>query len=196
MRPIVRSVDLLSLSAHKIHGPKGCGALWIREGVRLETILFGGGHEVGLRSGTEIVPGIAGFAAAVKQLMASGEEGIKRMARLRSQLVESVTKVLPEAIINGPLSEEAAPHICYVSIPGIQAEVLVRALAQEGVYASTGAACSSRRNDTRVLKAMGVAEAIRSASVRFSLSPLTTPEEIEIAVSKLHRVVHLLHPRR
>ncbi|MGI6081512.1 MAG: cysteine desulfurase family protein [Limnochordia bacterium] len=196
MRPVVRSVDLLSVSAHKVHGPKGCGALWIREGIRLRPMLVGGGQERGLRSGTENVPGIVGFAAAVQRLMASGEEGIERMAQLRSRLVESVTRALPDAVINGPPPNEAAPHICNISIPGMQAEIMVRALAQEGVFVSTGAACSSRRNDTRVLKAMGIAEAVRSASMRFSLSPLTTEEELDTAVSKLCKVVELLRPRR
>ena len=195
VNPAAWGVDLLSLSAHKIHGPKGCGALWLREGVRLQPLLLGGGQERGLRSGTENVPGIAGFGAAVEQLATGGTAALRRMAHLRQRLIECLSEALPEAVINGPPPEHTAPHICSVAIPGMQAEVMARALAQEGVFVSTGAACSSRRSGrtgTHVLEAMGVADTVRSASLRFGLSSMTTAEEIETAVSKLCRVLECL----
>jgi len=195
-------IDLLSVSAHKVHGPKGVGALYVRSGVRLVPLVHGGGHEGGRRSGTENVPGIAGFGAALARMAELGpEETVRRLADLRRRLAELVRAGYPDVVVNGPLesdrdrsaggarpggeesSELAAPHILSLSFPGLPAEVLQHHLEERGVYVSTGSACSSHHRDrpSHVLTAMGCPPEVTASAVRLSLSPLTTPEEIELA---------------
>jgi cysteine desulfurase len=176
-------VDLLSLSAHKIHGPKGVGALFVREGVRLVPLVHGGGHEAGRRSGTENVPGIAGFGAALAK-MAELVGTSERLSRLRSRLLSIVRDGRPEVVLLGPESGEAvAPHILCLSFPGVPAEVFQHHLERGGVYVSTGSACSShhRGRASHVLEAMDCPSGVANSAIRLSLSPLTTQDEVEKA---------------
>ncbi len=173
-------IDLYTVSAHKIHGPKGVGALLMRPGVRLIPQTPGGGQEDGLRSGTENVPGILGFQTAIETLLAMppwanalADKKAALWARL-SQGGEGIT-------VNGPAPGEpdSAPHILNVSFAGVRGEVLLHALEAEGVYVSTGSACASRRaKHSDTLAAMGIAGDQLEGAVRFSLSPLTTDQEI------------------
>lgn len=190
-------VDLASFSAHKIHGPKGCGALWVREGVRLEPTFHGGGQEAGMRSGTENVPGIAGFGAAIEHLKREGAAVQEGLITLRDRLIREVKSMLPEVVFNSPDDEDAAPHICNLAIPGWRGEVLVHALAEEGVFVSTGAACSSRRREpgNHVLKAMQLTEETVVGSLRISLSELNTVDDVDFAVRKLAKVLTRLDHR-
>lgn len=175
-------IDLVTLSAHKIHGPKGCGALYARRGVLLKPLLVGGGQEGGRRSGTENVPGIAGFGVAARLALAEREEAAGRMARLRGRLVEGILAAVPWARLNGP-GGDGAPHIASIAFPGVRGEVLIHALEERGVYASTGAACAARRaQPSHVLAAMGLAPEEIEGTIRFSLSPFTTAEEVEAAI--------------
>jgi cysteine desulfurase len=178
------SADLVSVSAHKIHGPKGVGALFVREGVRLAPLIHGGGHEHGLRSGTENVPGIAGFSAALAAL-SDLEAGLdRRLGELRSRLVTIVGEGYPQVLLLGPQpGEEVAPHLLCLSFPGLPAEVFQHHLERAGVYVSTGSACSSHHRDraSHVLEAMGLPPSVIGSALRFSLSPLTTRDEIEEA---------------
>ncbi len=186
-------IDMVSLSAHKIHGPKGCGALYLRQGLLMKPLLVGGGQEGGRRSGTENVPGIVGFGVAARLLLAEGQEAARRMAGLRRRLLEGILAAVPWARVNGADAEAdvaagpgagVAPHIASVSFPGLRGEVLVHALEERGVYASTGAACSARRaQPSHVLAAMGLAPEDIEGTIRFSLSPLTTAEEVEGAIA-------------
>ena len=166
--------DLITLSSHKIGGPKGAGALWIREGLRLPPLLLGGGQEGGLRSGTEAMPAIAGFGAAA---MAGAKEGpeaaYRHCLRLRSRLEEA----LPEARIVGGGTEACAPHICSLSLPGTRAEVLQNWLDREEVCVSRGSACAKGRR-SHVLTAMGLPPEVIDGTLRISFSPETTEEEI------------------
>ncbi len=191
--------DLLSVSAHKVHGPKGVGALYVREGVRLVPLIHGGGHEAGRRSGTENVPGIAGFGAALARLAGPAGDGsgagplwegtwaarqAERIAGLRGRLAAAVREGWPGVVVNGPAQGEgSAPHILCLSFPGVPAEVFQHHLEQAGVYVSTGSACSSHHQarGSHVLAAMGCPEAAASSALRLSLSPETTSEEIEAA---------------
>ena len=184
-------IDLLSVSAHKIHGPKGVGALWIRPGVRLVSPLGGGSQERGLRPGTENVPGIIGFGAAAELAAEHLAEASERMSRLRERLWAAIQRAVPWAVRNTPADpSQCAPHILNVSFPGLKGEVLVHSLAETGIYVSTGSACSSRRTGlSHVLVALGLSEDVAGGALRFSLSALTTEGDIDAAAEKVCAVV-------
>ena len=182
----MKNADLYTLSGHKIHGPKGIGALVVRRGVRLEPRQIGGGQESGMRSGTENTPGIAGLHAAAKELIAVQSTLGGELMQKKLHLIEKFREAVPEMLVNGPEPEHAAPHIVNLSFPGVRGEVMLHALESEGVYASTGSACSSKKlKVSGVLTAMGVAPARAEWALRFSLSPHTTMEEIDDAAQKL-----------
>ncbi|HEY8417093.1 MAG TPA: cysteine desulfurase family protein [Limnochordales bacterium] len=180
-------IDLLSVSAHKIHGPKGVGALWVRPGVRIVSILGGGSQERGLRPGTENVAGIAGFGVAAEAAVADLPRAAAHMARLRERLWEGIQARVPWAVRNTPVEPaHCAPHILNVSFPGLKGEVLVHSLAEEGIYVSTGSACSSRRTGhSHVLTAMGLSEAAAGGALRLSLSAWTTEADVERAAARI-----------
>ncbi|HOB21164.1 MAG TPA: cysteine desulfurase family protein, partial [Candidatus Atribacteria bacterium] len=182
-------IDLLSLSGHKIHAPKGIGALYVKKGVRLQPILFGGGQQRGYRSGTENIAGIAGLGAASKFIRRELETKSAYLYDLKNRLVAGLKDALPQAVINGSL-ESGAPHIVNIGFPGMKGEVLLHALEDEGVFVSTGSACSSRdRTVSHVLKAVGVDDRIAGGSIRVSTSYLTTMDEIDAFISILASVV-------
>lgn len=182
----MKNADLYTLSGHKIHGPKGIGALIVRKGVRLAPRQIGGGQESGMRSGTENTPGIAGLKAAAQTMMAMGPKMPKDLMEKKLHLIEAFRKAVPELMINGPEPAQAAPHIVNLSFPDVRGEVMLHALEGEGVYASTGSACSSKKlKVSSVLLAMGISPSRAEWALRFSLSPHTTMEEIDDAASKL-----------
>lgn len=183
------SVDLMSLSGHKIHGPKGIGALYIRKGVRLQPILFGGGQQRGYRSGTENLAGIAGLGVAAKFIRHELENRPVYLYELKNRLLSGLKDALPQAVINGSL-ESGAPHIVNIGFPGLKGEVVLHALEDEGVFVSTGSACSSRdRTVSHVLKAIGVDDRVAGGSIRVSTSYLTTKDEIDAFIRILASVV-------
>jgi cysteine desulfurase len=180
--------DLVSVSAHKIHGPKGAGALYKREGLPLQPLLYGGGQEGGLRSGTENTPGIAGFAAAAFSLYQNRRENARHLALLQEKFLEGTRARIPRARLNSP--RDGTPHIVNLSFPGLKGEVLLHTLEQEGIYASTGSACHSRRQElSHVLAALGLNTEEIVGALRFSFSPFTTEEEIEYCLEKLAAAV-------
>ncbi len=186
--PAETGIDLVSLSAHKVHGPKGIGALYVGKGVTLRPQIAGGGQEGDLRSGTENVPGIAGFGAAAGELNKAGGKAAEHMAALRRMLVEGVMESIPGCRLNGPPpgSPYAAPHIANISFKGIRGEVLLHWLEGEGIYASTGSACSSRKHvGNGVLKALGLREEEAQGALRFSFSPDNGVEQVETVLRKL-----------
>lgn len=184
-------VDLYSLSAHKIHGPKGVGALAMVGKPPLAARMLGGGQEEGLRSGTENMPGIVGLAEAIacfNQL----NEAAEKMFALKLRLAEGLLRALPESRINGPAPELGAPHILNVSFP-VRGEVLLHALEGEGILVSTGSACSShKRQASTVLTAMGLDSRRLEGAIRFSLCPFNTQEEIDRTIEATARCVQML----
>jgi cysteine desulfurase len=176
-------VDLLSMSAHKIHGIKGAGALYIRKGVRLKPLVFGGGQESGLRSGTENMPGIVGFGEACRVWSEDREEVMSRLASFRKRLITGIKSAFPDAVLHGPLEEGVAPHICHFSFPGFKGESILHALEARNVFVSTGSACSSHKaKPSPVVMALGRSEAEALSSIRFSMSRNTTEEDIDRAI--------------
>ena len=189
----MKYADLYTLSSHKIHGPKGIGALIVRKGVRLEPRQIGGGQENGMRSGTENTPGIAGLHAAAQEMLKVQSTLGEELMQKKLHLIEAFRAVVPELMVNGPAPESAAPHIVNLSFPNVRGEVMLHALEAEGVYASTGSACSSKKlKVSGVLTAMGVRPDRAEWALRFSLSPHTTIEEIDDAAKKLGRTYDLL----
>lgn len=187
--PKKMGIDLLSVSGHKIHGPKGVGLLYVNENVRIFPILFGGEQQRGLRSGTENVPGVAGLAKAAELCYTDFESKIERLYGLKRQFVEGVRQ-LPMVQVNGPCDETGAPHIVSVSFAGIRSEVLLHALEDRGVYASAGSACSAhKRTTSATLSAMKLDKNLLDSTLRFSFSMETTEEEIAYCIQVLSEIL-------
>lgn len=190
LEPKSCGIDMLSLSAHKFHGPRGAGLLYLRRGLALSPLLAGGGQEGGARSGTENLPGIVGMVQAMRLTEQQRTEKQGYFQRLRRILLDGIRDI-PEAMLNSP--PDGAPHILNVSFHGIKPEVLIHALEEKGVYVSTLSACSARRQKlSRVLLAMGMDEERAASSIRFSLSYSNTAEEVKEVVRILQETVKQL----
>lgn len=189
----MKRADLYTFSGHKLHGPKGIGALVYKKGVKFAPRQIGGGQESGLRSGTENTPGIAGLNAAALEIMKMGEDMPQKLMAKKLHLIENIRSAVPELVVHGPAPEDAAPHIVNLGFPHVRGEVMLHALEAEGVYVSTGSACSSKKlKVSAVLTAMGMPPTKAEWAVRFSLSPHTTMEEINYAADRIGAVYDLL----
>ena len=185
-------IDLMSVSGHKINGPKGSGFLYVRDGVKISPIILGGGQQRGMRSGTENVPAIAGLGEAVRLIYQQHSEKVERLYALKQRLIDGLTAMEGVSIngINGLSLTETAPHIVSASFDGIKSEVMLHALAQEGVYVSSGSACSSNHPDlSGTLKAIGVEDRLLDSTLRFSFSVLSTEEEVDHALEAVAKVL-------
>lgn len=187
--PKKMNIDMLSVSGHKIHGPKGIGFLYVNEKVRLKPVIYGGGQQGGIRSGTENVPGIAGIGKAVEEIFRDFEKDIDELYSIKQYFVDEITKI-DGIYVNGLTGKDSAPHVVSVSVRGIRSEVLLHALEDKGIYISAGSACSSHKKESSAtLKAIGVAKDLLDSTVRFSFSVFTTREEIDYAVKVLAQIV-------
>ena len=185
-------IDLLSVSGHKIHGPKGIGFLYAGEKVKLHPIVFGGGQQGGIRSGTENVPAIAGLGLACRKVYENLEEDNERMYRLRERLLEGVSDI-GNIRVNGCPGREGAPHVASISFRGVRSEVLLHALEDRGICVSAGSACAAKHpRPSETLKAIGVERSLLESTLRFSLSLFTTEEEIVYTLQTLHEIVPVL----
>lgn len=189
-------VDMISVSGHKVHGPKGVGALYIRKGLHISPFVFGGGQEAGFRSGTENMPGIAGFGAAIEEMNVA--KARENMAKVREHLKERLLTEISDIKVNGPVasfgcretsSVSACPSVLNVSFIGCRAEVLLHTLEQDQIFVSTGSACSSKSKGSHVLRAMGLKPEEIEGAIRFSFSEDTTIEQIDFAVEKIKAAV-------
>ena len=192
--PKKMGIDLMSVSGHKIHGPKGIGFLYVNEKVRIRPILFGGGQQGNLRSGTENVPGIAGMAMAAEMLYQNYDEDVRKIMECKSAFIEGVQR-LEGTRVNGllpgnPHGEGTAPHVVSVSFRGVRSEVLLHALEEKGIYVSAGSACSAKKpQPSATLKAMGLPNDLLGSTIRFSFSVFTNLEEIRYTLSMLEEIV-------
>ena len=185
-------IDLLSVSGHKIHGPKGIGFLYVKDKTKIKPIIYGGGQQKNMRSGTENVAGIAGLGAAAEELYQDFDEKIERLYELREYLVAGMQE-LEGTTVNGADGRDAAPHIVSVSFAGIRAEVLLHALEERGIYVSTGSACSSNHPAiSGTLKAIGVKPELLDSTVRFSLSVESTRDEADYVLEQLAELLPML----
>lgn len=179
-------VDSLSVSGHKIHGPKGIGALYIKNGTKISPVLVGGGQESELRAGTENVPGILGLGEAVKLLFTNIDEKITQIAELKKYLHGLLEKELNDIHFNSGIDDRFAPHIINVSLLGIRSEIMLHSLETDGVFISSGSACSAKKKGySHVLEAMHLQESYIDSAIRISLSYNTTKAEIDYAVGKM-----------
>ena len=187
-----RGVDLISGSAHKIHGPKGMGLLYIRKGLNLKPYLLGGGQESHFRSGTENVPGIVGFGLASKMAMENFDQRVDNMARCRQYLLDGIKTNLSDILINSPEDDRACPSVLNVSFLGTRGEVILHTLEQDGIYVSTGSACSSNKNakGSHVLNAMGLSFKEIEGAIRFSFSEFNTINEMDYCLEKITNAVN------
>ncbi len=187
------NADLLSISGHKFHGPKGSGGLLVKKGIRLEPLFYGGNQEAGYRSGTENIPAIAGMGTAAVQTVKSLTDAIAKMQSLKKRLQDEIERSITDTRVNSPSEESCAPHILNVSFLGIKSEILLHALEQDGIYVSAGSACSSRkRSYSHVLQAMGRSEAELEGAVRFSFSHFNEFGELDYVADKLQAHVTVL----
>ena len=182
-------VDLAAFSAHKLGGPKGVGALYVRAGVPIEPVSHGGGHERGLRSGTLNVAGIAGFGVAAEVAAREVDEKSERVAKMRDRLLEGIKVAIPDVILNGELERRVAGNI-NISIPDTEGETLLLLLDQAGIAASAGSACQSGAIDpSHVLVAIGVPRKLAIGSLRFSLGRASTDSDVDAVLDVLPGIV-------
>ena len=195
--PSKAHIDLMSISSHKIHGPKGVGVLYVKDGVRLIPISYGGGQQEGLRSGTLNVPGIAGMGLAAEMITKDLAAKREKLFEIKNAFLKQVSEI-PGLKVNGCERTESgdfnvietAPHIINISVPGMRSEVMLHALEEQGIYVSAGSACSSHsKKESSTLKAMGASAAEMDGALRFSMSEATTSEDMNTAAAALKAVV-------
>ena len=192
IQPKRMNIDLLSVSAHKIHGPKGIGFLYINEKIKIHPIIWGGGQQKGMRSGTENVPAIAGMALAIEMIYQNLDEEIEKLYQLKQRFIDGAMKI-EDVKINGLTGRDSAPHVVSLSVRGVRSEVLLHALEDKGIYVSAGSACASNKPAvSATLQAIGVEKDLLDSTIRFSFSVFTTPEEIDYTLQNLYDIIPML----
>jgi cysteine desulfurase len=186
-------VDFISLSAHKIHGPKGVGALYMRKGLIIRPLIEGGGQEKGLRSGTENVPGAAGFGIAAKMALEEFEQKTLQVAAIKQYFIKRLEEI-DKAYINSIIDESHINNILSVSFEDIRGEVLLHALEDYKIYVSTGSACSAKKGNSEnyVLPAIGIKKPLIEGTIRFSFSYLNKIEEVDDTIEALKKILPFL----
>ena len=187
--PAKMHVDLLSVSGHKIHGPKGSGFLYIKDKTKIKPIIYGGGQQKGMRSGTENVPGAAALGEAAMEIYENFDEKIAHMYALKKHFIEEVTKI-EGVTINGKTGEDSAPQIVSVTIQGVRSEVMLHSLEEKEIYVSAGSACSSNKPaPSKTLQGIGLKKADLEGTIRFSFCVNTTEAEIDYAIEQLKEII-------
>lgn len=190
--PKKMGIDLMSVSGHKIHGPKGVGFLYANEKTKIRPIVYGGGQQKGMRSGTENVPGVAGLGKAVEEIYQNLDSEVEKLYDLKSLFIKGISEI-PDITINGLQEKDSAPHIVSVSIRGVKSEVMLHALEEKEIYISAGSACASNHPTiSQTLKAIGLEKDLLESTIRFSFSIFTTEEEINYTIGVLCDMIPML----
>ena len=190
--PKKMGIDLLSVSGHKIHGPKGVGFLYINEKAKIQPQILGGGQQGGMRSGTDNVPGIAGLGTAAVEIYKNLEENVENMYRLKEHIAQELEKI-GDIRMNGMELREGAPQILSISVMGVRSEVLLHSLEERGIYVSAGSACSShKRKPSATLAAMGMSKDQIESTVRLSFCEENTIEETDYFLQVMGELVPIL----
>lgn len=196
IRPKRQGIDLLSVSGHKFHGPKGVGFLYIEEKVKIKPLIYGGGQQKGLRSGTENVPGVAGLGVAAREIYENHEEKVAYLYSLKEHMMNRMREI-EGTNFNNEWGTDSAPQIVSVSFDGVRSEVLLHALEEKGIYVSAGSACSSNHPGiSGTLKGIGVKKERLDATLRFSFGMFNTKEEIDYSVEVLQELLPVLRRYR
>ena len=182
-------IDLLSVSGHKIHAPKGTGFLFIKDKTKVKPLIYGGGQQKGMRSGTENVPGVAALGEAAAEIYENFDEKINHLYALKSRFIDGVSGI-EGVTVNGKTGRDSAPQIVSVSIDGVRSEVMLHTLEDQGIYVSAGSACSSNKPSvSHTLTSIGLKGNLLDSTIRFSFSVHTTEEEIDYAISVMSDVI-------
>lgn len=182
-------VDTIAFSSHKIHGPKGVGGLYIRSGLNVNSISYGGGQEKSIRPGTENTPGIVGFGMACELVYKGFNDENNKLTELRNLYAKRLSEEINDIKINSSLDEEGAPHILNISFKNVRGEVLIHFLEQKGIYVSTGSACSSKSRNNRILEAINLKEEYLDGTIRISLGFFNDFNEVEYVVEHIKKSV-------
>lgn len=187
--PKKMGIDLLSVSGHKIHAPKGTGFLYIRDKVKVKPIIYGGGQQKGMRSGTENVPGVAALGEAAAEIYENFDAKIDHMYALKERFIDGVTQI-EGVTINGKTGRDSAPQVVSVSIADVRSEVMLHSLEEYGIYVSAGSACSSNKPaPSRTLQGIGLSKKQLETTIRISFCVNTTEEEVDYAVEKMKEII-------
>ena len=196
IRPKKMGIDLMSVSAHKIHGPKGVGFLYVDEKVKIRPIIFGGGQQKNMRSGTENVPGCAGMGQAVKEIYTNHEAKVDQIYALKERMVNGLNEI-EGVTVHGLTGRDSAPQIVSAGFEGVRAEVLLHALEDRGVYVSSGSACSSNHPGiSGTLKGIGVKDSLLDSTLRFSFGLFNTEEDVDYCLAQLKELLPMLRRYR
>ena len=192
IRPKRQGIELLSVSGHKIHAPKGIGFLYVDSRVKIKPLIYGGGQQRGLRSGTENVPGIAGLGAAAREMYRDHSERLKRMYEIKDYMISRLGEV-EGTTVNSLPGDQSAPQIVSASFSGVRSEVLLHALEEKGIYVSSGSACSSNHPAVSgTLKGIGVKKELLDSTLRFSFGVFNTKDEVDYCISVLQELLPVL----
>lgn len=192
IRPKKQGIDLLSVSGHKIHGPKGVGFLYIGSGVKIKPLIYGGGQQWNLRSGTENVPGVAGLGVAAKEMYTNLEQKVAHLTEIKDTMIDRLGE-LEGVVLNSKKGSASAPQIVSASFEGVRSEVLLHALEDKGIYVSSGSACSSHHPGiSGTLKGIGVSPKLLDATIRFSFGMFNTKEEVDECIGVLAELLPVL----
>ena len=196
IRPKKMGIDLMSVSAHKIHGPKGVGFLYADEKVKIKPIIFGGGQQKNMRSGTENVPGCAGMGMAVKEMYTDHDAKVEQIYALKDRMVKGLQEI-EGVTVHGLTGRDSAPQIVSAGFEGVRAEVLLHALEDRGVYVSSGSACSSNHPGiSGTLKGIGVKDSLLDSTLRFSFGLFNTEEDVDYCLAQLRELLPMLRRYR
>jgi cysteine desulfurase len=192
IRPQKQGIDLLSVSGHKIHGPKGVGFLYIRDGVKIKPMIYGGGQQNNMRSGTENVPGVAGLGVAAREMYTDHKEKVEHLTELKDYMTDCLEQM--EGVrVNSKRGDESAPQIVSASFEGVRGEVLLHALEERGIYVSSGSACSAHHPGVSgTLKGIGLPQNLLESTIRFSFGMFNKKAEIDYCTEVLKELLPVL----